>query len=202
MNIPNINDNPLYYATLQSGVVPSSEMYNNEALGVGFGDRQQMSGMNINGGEVGNNDVQVDGLSVQGAAWHESTNCPIATPSRKSPSRPTACRASWRGLGVIQMATKSGTNQFHGDLAYRMRNEAFNANGTSNDVQDIPKGKYRLNEESGAVGGPSVSPTSSMAETKCSSLPHTVATPTLPPQVDTARFPRLSSAQETSAPLS
>ena len=62
MNIPNINDNPLYYATLQSGVVPSSEMYNNEALGVGFGDRQQMSGMNINGGEVGNNDVQVDGL--------------------------------------------------------------------------------------------------------------------------------------------
>ena len=36
MNIPNINDNPVYYATLQSGVVPSLEMYDNEALGVGF----------------------------------------------------------------------------------------------------------------------------------------------------------------------
>ena len=76
MNIPNINDNPLYYATLQAGVVPSSEMYNNEALGVGYSDRQAMSGMNINGGEAGNADVQVDGLSVQGAGWHESTQLP------------------------------------------------------------------------------------------------------------------------------
>jgi hypothetical protein len=155
MNIPNINDNPLYYATLQSGVVPSSEMYNNEALGVGFGDRQQMSGMNINGGEVGNNDVQVDGLSVQGAAWHESTQLPNRDSLQEVAVTTNSLSAELGGgLGVIQMATKSGTNQFHGDLAYRMRNEAFNANGTSNDVQDIPKGKYRLNEESGAVGGP------------------------------------------------
>ena len=52
------------------------------------------------------------------------------------------------------MTTKSGTNAFHGDLAYRIRNEDFNANGTSNNVQNFPRGKYRLNEESGAVGGP------------------------------------------------
>jgi hypothetical protein len=155
MNIPNINDNPLYYATLQAGVVPSSEMYNNEALGVGYSDRQKMSGMNINGGEAGNNDVQIDGLSVQGAAWHESSQLPNRDALQEVAVTTNALSADLGGgLGVIQMSTKSGTNQFHGDLAYRMRNEAFNANGTSNDVQGIPKGKYRLNEESGAVGGP------------------------------------------------
>lgn len=158
-NIPNINDNPIYYATLQAGVVPSSEMYNNEALGVGYSDRQAMSGMNINGGEAGNGDVQVDGISVQGAGWHESTQLPnrdalqeVAVTTNTLPSDLGG------GLGVIQLITKSGTNQFHGDLAYRMRNEAFNANSISNNVQGIPKGKYRLNEESGAIGGPVIIP--------------------------------------------
>ena len=159
-NIPNINDNPLYYATLQCGVLcASSEMYNNEALGVGYSDRQAMSGMNINGGEAGNADVQVDGLSVQGAGWHESTQLPNRDALQEVTVTTNTLSADLGGgLGVIQLITKSGTNQFHGDLAYRMRNEAFNANGTSNDVQGIPKGKYRLNEESGAVGGPVVIP--------------------------------------------
>ena len=155
MNIPNINDNPMYYATLQSGVVPNSQMYNNEALGVGYSDRQSMSGININGGQVGNNDVTVDGLSVQGAGWHEATQLPNRDALQEvSVVTNTLPADLGGGLGVIQMTTKSGTNSFHGDLAYKMRNEAFNANGTSNNVQGFPKGKYRLNEESGAVGGP------------------------------------------------
>jgi hypothetical protein len=155
MNIPNINDNPMYYATLQSGVVPNSQMYNNEALGVGYSDRQSMSGININGGQVGNNDVQVDGLSVQGAGWHEATQLPNRDALQEvSVTTNTLPADLGGGLGVIQMTTKSGTNAFHGDLAYRMRNEDLNANGTSNNVQSTPRLKYRLNEESVAVGGP------------------------------------------------
>ncbi len=155
MNIPNINDNPMYYATLQAGVVPNSQMYNNEALGVGYSDRQSMSGINIDGGQVGNNDVQVDGLSVQGAGWHEATQLPNRDALQEvSVVTNTLPADLGGGLGVIQMTTKSGTNSFHGDLAYRMRNEDLNANGTSNNVQGFPRGKYRLNEESGAVGGP------------------------------------------------
>ena len=155
MNIPNINDNPVYYATLQSGVVPSLEMYDNEALGVGFQNRQEMSGMNINGGQAGDGDVQIDGLSVQGAAWHDSSELPNRDALQEVSITTNALSAELGGgLGVVQMTTKSGTNDFHGDLAYRMRNEAFNANGTANDIQGIAKQKYRLNEESGAIGGP------------------------------------------------
>jgi hypothetical protein len=161
-NIPNINDNPLYYATLQAGVVPSSEMYNNEALGVGFQDRQAMSGMNINGGEAGNGDVQIDGLSVQGAGWHESTQLPNRDALQEVAVTTNTLPADLGGgLGVVQLATKSGSNKFHGDLSYRMRNEQLNAMGTSLKINNPDKtrpDKYRLNEWSGAVGGPVLIP--------------------------------------------
>ena len=66
--VPNINNNPIYYATLQAGVVPAPQMYTSSKLGVGYGDRQAMSAVRINGGQMGSNDVQLDGVSVLGAA--------------------------------------------------------------------------------------------------------------------------------------
>jgi hypothetical protein len=88
-NIPNINNNPLYYASLQAGVVPSPQMYDGTKLGVGYQDRRQMSAMRINGGQVGSNDVQLDGISVQGAAWHETPLSPTEMRYRKR-GTPTA----------------------------------------------------------------------------------------------------------------
>ncbi len=57
----NINGNSLYFATLQAGVVGNPQQLSSTALGVGYQDRRNMSGMRINGGEVGSNDVQLDG---------------------------------------------------------------------------------------------------------------------------------------------
>jgi len=74
--VPNINNNPIYYASLQAGVVPAPQMYTSSKLGVGYGDRRDMSAVRINGGEMGTNDVQLDGISVQGAAWHETAVVP------------------------------------------------------------------------------------------------------------------------------
>jgi len=132
-NIPNINNNPLYYAALQAGVVPDPKMYNSKVLGVGFQDRQAMSFMRINGGLMGTSDVQLDGLSVQGAAWHEVT----VVPDREALQEVRVVTNSFaadlgNGQGLISMTTKSGTNQFHGSLSYRLRNEALNANGLGN----------------------------------------------------------------------
>src|ERR1700733_6212471 len=70
--LPNINGNPLYYATLQSGVVPTTQALNSQALGVGFSDRQSMSAIRVNGGLLGSNDVHLDCILIQGAAWHET----------------------------------------------------------------------------------------------------------------------------------
>jgi len=158
-NIPNINNNPLYYATLQAGVVPSLQMYNGSVLGVGYSDRMQMSGMRINGGMAGTNDVQLDGISVQGAAWHETTVMPNRDAVQEVRVIANTFSADLgHGQGLVSMISKSGTNQFHGSLNYRLRNEALNANGRYNNEFGIARNKYRLNEYGGTVGGPVIIP--------------------------------------------
>jgi trimeric autotransporter adhesin len=157
--LPNINNNPLYYATLQAGVVPDTNMYNSQALGVGFTDRQSMSEFRVNGGELGSNDIQLDGLSIQGAAWHETAVVPNPDALQEVRVMTNTFTADvGDAQGLVSMTTKSGTNEFHGDLNYRLRNEALNANGLYNNSHGIPRSKYRLNEGGGSIGGPIIIP--------------------------------------------
>jgi hypothetical protein len=157
--LPNINNNPLYYATLQAGVVPDTNMYNSQALGVGFTDRQSMSEFRVNGGELGSNDIQLDGLSVQGAAWHETAVVPNPDALQEVRVMTNTFSADvGNAQGLVSLTTKSGTNEFHGDLNYRLRNEALNANGLYNNSHGIPRSKYRLDEGGGSIGGPIIIP--------------------------------------------
>ena len=76
-NLPNMNNNPLYYATLQAGVVGAPQVYQSTRLGVGFQDRQWMSAIRINGGQMTSN-------------W---TACPCrARPGTRPPWFPIAMR--------------------------------------------------------------------------------------------------------------
>ncbi len=64
--------------------------------------------------------------------------------------------------GVVSVSTKSGTNQFHGDLFEFIRNDKLNANEWSNNFtvqpngQATPKPLLRWNEFGGTLGGPIV----------------------------------------------
>jgi hypothetical protein len=157
--IPNINNNPIYYATLQAGVVGLPKMYTSSVLGVGYNDRMSMSSVRINGGELGSNDVQLDGVSVQGSAWHEATVMPDRDALQEVRVAANGFAADQgTGQGLISMTTKSGTNQFHGTLRYRVRNEDLNANGRNNNMRGIARPKYRLNEGGGTIGGPVIIP--------------------------------------------
>ncbi len=158
-NLPNINDDPLYYATLSAGVVPAPGMYNDENLGVGFENRIGYSEIRVNGGAIGMDDVQLDGVPVQDSGWHSVA----VMPNRDALQEVTVAANDLSadlggGQAVIEMVTKSGTNQFHGDAFYNLRNEQLNANGLANDMKDIPRGKYRVDEAGGSVGGPVILP--------------------------------------------
>ncbi len=157
--LPNINGNPLYWSSLQAGVVPDSNMLNSQALGVGFTDRQSMSEFRINGTELGSNDIQLDGLSIQGAAWHETAVVPNPDSlQEESVTTNTFTADTGDASGVVSMTTKSGTNDFHGDLNYMLRNEDLNANGFYNNYYDIPRPMYRLLQGGGSIGGPVIVP--------------------------------------------
>src|ERR1700720_1050588 len=63
--------------------------------------------------------------------------------------------------GVISVSTKSGTNQFHGNLFEFLRNDYFNANEWSRNFSTDPTvsgapPKLRWNEFGGTFGGPAI----------------------------------------------
>lgn len=158
-NVPNITENPLYYATLAAGAVPAPTLYSGNNLGVGYQDRQQFSAIRINGGMLGTNNVTLDGVPVQGAGWHSITVVPNRDALQEVAVHTNNLPANLGGgQAVISLVTKSGTNHFHGDLYYTLRNEIFNANGFANDLQGIPKGKFRVDEGGGSIGGPLLIP--------------------------------------------
>ncbi len=56
--------------------------------------------------------------------------------------------------GVISVSTKSGTNQYHGNLFEFLRNDKLNANEWGSNLTGSPKGALRWNEFGGTFGGP------------------------------------------------
>ena len=55
---------------------------------------------------------------------------------------------------VVNVSTKSGTNQFHGDVWDYIQNGALNANTYFNNYNAIPRGQYNYNQFGGTFGGP------------------------------------------------
>jgi outer membrane receptor protein involved in Fe transport len=58
------------------------------------------------------------------------------------------------GGGVINMVTKSGTNDIHGTAFWFFRDRGMNANKWENNRAGRPKGAYHFNQFGGNIGGP------------------------------------------------
>jgi hypothetical protein len=156
--LPNPTDNPLYYASLQAGVVPRNAMGDTTSLnsfGVGSQARKQGSTIGVNGGRAFTNDIQLDGLPVMGGGYNEAAVMPNTEGLQEVRVISNDFSAEYgHGQAVISMSTKSGTNAFHGQGDYTLRNEALNANNMYNNANAIPRQAFKVNEFGGAVGGP------------------------------------------------
>jgi hypothetical protein len=156
--LPNITQNPYYYATLQPGVVPRATLNDSQsvrAFGVGQDARRQYSALSINGGIPFTNDVQLDGLSIMSPTFNEATVVPNPDGLMEVRTSVNNYAAEYgRGQGVISVTTKSGTNQFHGTASERFRNEALNANTFGNNQQSIARPAFKVNTYGGTLGGP------------------------------------------------
>src|SRR5438132_1527920 len=58
------------------------------------------------------------------------------------------------GGAVINLLTKSGSNEFHGGLYEFLRNDKLNANDFFSNKTGVPRPKFRQNQFGGSVGGP------------------------------------------------
>uniref|UniRef100_Q027I8 Cna B domain protein n=1 Tax=Solibacter usitatus (strain Ellin6076) TaxID=234267 RepID=Q027I8_SOLUE len=156
-SVANINQNPLYYASLLEGVVGRSEMSDSTApqsFGIGFDGRRWLSAVNVDGASSFSSAIQLDGLSVTSGAWNEAAVLPNTDSLQEVRVVNSNFTAEFgRGMGAIKMATKSGTNQFHGGVYDRVRNEVFNANTFTNNAKAISRAAFRVNDFGGSVGG-------------------------------------------------
>jgi hypothetical protein len=157
-SVPNTTQNPLYYATLLEGVIGRAEMSDTtspQSFGIGYDGRRYQSALNVDGASAFSTAIQLDGLSVTSGAWNEASVLPNTDSLQEVRVVSSNFTAEFgRGMGVVKMATKSGTNQFHGSAYDRVRNEAFNANTFKNNANAIPRGAFKVNDFGGTVGGP------------------------------------------------
>jgi trimeric autotransporter adhesin len=160
--IPNITENPLYYTGLDNNVQPRNEVatsvgmgtYNN-AFGIGVAGRAEFSAIGVNGGRAFTNDIQLDGLPITGDGFNEAAIIPNEEGLQEVRVINNDFTADYgHGQSVMEMTTKSGTNAFHGQANWLMRNSGLNANTFSNKQLDIPRQPLLMHNLGAALAGP------------------------------------------------
>jgi Carboxypeptidase regulatory-like domain/TonB dependent receptor len=146
---------------LQPGVSPyqcTSSNCNDTTQGVGA-DETMVSGdqtngtQSVNGGRMGSNGFMVNGADAQEGVHNGAAilpNLDSISEFRIITNNFNAEYGNFSG-GQINVVTKSGTNQFHGDLFDFLRNTDFDA---ANFFAGGQRGDFKQNQFGGIFGGP------------------------------------------------
>lgn len=137
-------------AILQPGVVYAST--GARSLSAGFGQKISISGM-----RVSSNDYTLDGQDIDNA-YND-----IGNPTGEAAgidgvqeyevvTNPFSAEYGRTGAGLVQIVTKSGTNDFHGSAYDYLRNNVLDARNYFDPVTGPPA--FRRNQFGGTVGGP------------------------------------------------
>ena len=110
----------------------------------------------IGGGLAQQNGVLIDGAESRGTT--ESGNAysiPVEAVAEFRVETTTYAADLGRATGgIVNIASKSGTDQFHGTAWEFLRNNHLNANGWQNDRNNIAKTLFQRNVFGGNLGGP------------------------------------------------
>ena len=116
------------------------------------------AGFAINGQRSADTDILLDGgenVDLFTASVGQSVPLDSVQEFRVATSNFTA-EYGRAGGGIVNVTTKSGTNQFHGSLYEFNRVSALAANTYNNDANDLPKDGFTRNQFGYAIGGPIV----------------------------------------------
>src|SRR6266496_189385 len=112
--------------------------------------------VSVNGGRGRSNNFSVNG----GDANDQFVNLPTVQPSPDSIAEFRVLTNTFdaeygRNSGsVVNVVTKSGTNQFHGNVYEFFRNKVLNANAYCFSADGCPKPQFNQNQFGGTFGGP------------------------------------------------
>src|SRR5256714_5768820 len=138
--------NPLNLIAYEPGVVQRSQG------GVG-------SGVHVNGSRDRAFNVTIDGIDAnESSAPNPTSNIYRLTPDSVQEYKVTTNNATaeeGRNSGAsISVATRSGTNDLHGNVFYFLRNDKLNANDFFSNAQGVPRHKVKLDQPGFDISGP------------------------------------------------
>ncbi|WP_188552375.1 TonB-dependent receptor [Edaphobacter dinghuensis] len=111
--------------------------------------------MSINGGQPGGNEVLVDGTSALSQSSTVAYVPPVsATDEFRVQTSVYDAQYGWTSGGVVNVVTKSGTNQFHGSAYELLQNTVLDANTYNSNYTGQPRGSSHINTFGGSIGGP------------------------------------------------
>ncbi len=125
-----------------------------------FGDipvnTNQDSTFSINGGRQMSNEILIDGVPSTTGQFNSITTIPSIEATQEFKVQSNNLSAEWGrfGGGVVNVSTRSGTNQLHGAVYEYVRNSAFDANEFFNNGAGRAIPPFRMNQFGGAAGGP------------------------------------------------
>lgn len=130
----------------------SASLPDNSAVGLNSLD------ISVNGASRFNNDFQLNGIDTNAIGLNNVFNYPVpATDSlREFKVQTSLYDASFgrNGGGQIQVITKSGSNEFHGDLYHFYRSNVLNANDFFLNSTGTPRPFFLRNQFGFTLGGP------------------------------------------------
>lgn len=145
---------------LQAGVVASPASSGGGRGGIEFhgssslGNNLLMDGVDMSFGEV-NGSANDSSAGVSGGSLINTVSVEAVEEFKATGSAFSAEFGRSSG-GVLNITTKSGTNQLHGTLFEFFRNEALDANSFFNNRNNLRKPPLRWNQFGGNLGGPLV----------------------------------------------
>ena len=148
--LPLSTGNFLTLLTLSSGA--NTELFQSDALGRGAVT------INVNGQRPVNNNYQLEGINANDINLPVLDNVPLPNPSTvqefKTQTSLYDASQGRNGGGNIQVALRSGTNAFHGDAYFFLRNNVLNANDWFNNATGVKRPVNRQQQYGFSLSGP------------------------------------------------
>jgi len=114
----------------------------------------------INGGQAQSNEILIDGVPSSAGFFDQITTIPTVDDTEEFKVESDSLSAEYGRFtgGVVNVTTKSGTNQLHGAAFEFLRNSALDANDYIDNSKGVKVPPFKMNQYGGALGGPVVIP--------------------------------------------
>jgi hypothetical protein len=159
-DLPLNGRNPIALAELVPGVVPQGQpSAGNSSTGNPVGANPFALGdFQMGGGMAGQSQILIDGVPTNGAYLNVVTVIPTQDAIQEFKVQTNNLGPEYGRFagGVINLSTKSGTNQFHGSFYEFIRNKVLNANDFFDNRNGVKRPPFTQNQFGVNGGGPIV----------------------------------------------